>query len=259
MPAISIGLAGSTGADTIRAVARAAEDAGLRALWLNEAPGGDALAGLAAAAEATDRLLLGVGVVALDRSPAPQLAERVERAGIPAARLILGIGSGGAPHAAAVVEAGVRGLRGRIASPILVGGLGPRVRRVGAELADGLLLNWLAPETAAAARAEAFAQAAAVGRGRPHVALYARTAIDADAHPILREEAARYAAYPGYAENFARTGHGPLDGSILAVDAEGLLARIAEFDGAVDELVLRAITADGSAAAVRRIIDAVSG
>jgi len=257
MTHISIGLAGATPAETVRAVARAAEHAGLHALWLNETPGVDALAALAEAAAVTDRLRLGVGVIPLDRSPADSIVERVERAGLPLDRLVLGVGSGGAPHAAAVVEAGVRALRGLVDAPIVVGGLGPRVRRVGAELADGVLLNWLPPSTAVEARDEAVSQAERAGRPRPLVALYARTAVDAAAHPALVAEAERYAAFPGYAANFARIGRGPLDGSILATDGASLRARIADYAGAVDELVLRAITLGNAPDEIRRIIDAV--
>lgn len=257
MTVISIGLAGATPAETIGTVARAAENAGLRALWLNETPGVDALAALVAASAVTDRLLLGVGVIALDRSTAESIAERVGRTGLPRTRLLLGVGSGGAPHAAAIVEAGVRSLRELVDAPIIVGGLGPRVRRVGAELADGVLLNWLSPSTAAEARDEAVSQAERAGRPRPHVALYARTAVDTAAHPALVAEAERYAAFPGYAANFARIGRGPLDGSILATDGEGLRARITDYEGTVDELVLRAVTVGNTADEIRRIIDAV--
>jgi len=254
---ISIGLAGATPALTVRAVAQAAEDAGLQALWLNETPGVDALAGLAEAAAVTQRLRLGVGVIPLDRFPAEAIAARVERLGIPPERLLLGVGSGGAAHARAVVAAGVEGLRSRTTAPIIVGGLGPLVRRVGAELADGVLLNWLPPAAAAEARHEARAQATAGDRPRPHVALYVRTAIDTAAHAALVAEAERYAAFPGYAANFARIGRGPLDGSILASDPVGLRAGIAEYAEAVDELVLRAITPANAPDEVRRIVDAL--
>jgi len=257
--AISIGLAGTTPVETVRSVARSAEAAGLRTLWLNETPEGDPFVGLAAAAEATERLLLGIGVVALDRNPGAALVERIEHSGIPLARFNLGVGSGRAPHAAAFVERNVGELRKLVSSPILVGALGPLVRRVGAEHADGLLLSWLSPETAAAARDEAITQASAVGRPRPWVALYARTAIDPDAHGALRSEAERYAALPGYAANFARIGRGPLDGAILATDAAELRAGVARYDGAIDELVLRAVTNDNSADEIRRIIDGLSG
>lgn len=253
---ISIGVAGATSVTTVRGIARAAEEAGLHALWLNETPGVDALAGLAEAAAATERLRLGVGVIPLDRFPAETTAERVSNSAIPLDRLILGVGSGGALRAARVVADGVEGLRDRVTAPIIVGGLGPLVRRVGAELGDGVLLNWLSPAAAAEARDEARAQAAAAGRPSPHVALYVRTAIDPAAHPALVAEAERYAAFPGYAANFARIGHGPLEGSILATDTASLRARIADYAGAVDELVLRAITPANALDEIRRIVDA---
>ncbi len=259
MAELSIGLPAAVPADTIREVARAAEEAGLRTFWLNDTPGADALVGLAAAAEVTDRILLGVGVVALDRWPADALAARVAGVGLSVDRLVLGVGSGGSPHPVATVEDGVRRLRDLVTAPLLVGALGPRVRRLAAEQADGLLLSWLPPKLATAARAEAIAQAEVVGRARPHVALYARTAVDPAAHPALRAEAERYASFPSYAANFARTGRGPLDGSILANDGPSLRIRIGEYTHAVDELVLRAITDDDSPAAIRRILDAAVG
>jgi len=254
---LSIGLAGTTPVETVREVAETAERAGFRALWLNETPGTEPLASLAAAAAVTERLRLGVGVVALDRSPAERIAERVGETGVPVERLLLGIGSGGAAHPAAVVERGVLSLRELVpGARVIVGGLGPRVRRIGAELADGVLLNWLTPRAAAAARDEARSQASAAGRPVPLVALYARTAVDEAAHPALRAEADRYASFPQYAANFARLGEGALDASILAGDAAALRQGIGAYADAVDELVLRAVTVGSTAAEIRRIVDA---
>jgi hypothetical protein len=73
----------------------------------------------------------------------------------------------------------------------------------------------------------------------------------------LEQEAARYEGYPNYAANFARLGHGALDATIRGVDGAALASGIEAYAGAVDELVLRAITADDSAAAIRRLVDAV--
>jgi alkanesulfonate monooxygenase SsuD/methylene tetrahydromethanopterin reductase-like flavin-dependent oxidoreductase (luciferase family) len=133
------------------------------------------------------------------------------------------------------------------------------MRRLGAERADGLLLSWLTPATASAARDEAVADATAAGRAAPRVVLYARAIAEPGALGALVQESARYAGYPNYAANFARIGHGALDATIRGVDHAALASGIDGYVGAVDELVLRAITVDDSADAVRRFIDAVVG
>ena len=71
---LSIGVAGSLGPERIARIAGAVEAAGFHALWVNDTPTGDALAAIAAAAEATDRLVLATGVLPVDRRPAAQIA-----------------------------------------------------------------------------------------------------------------------------------------------------------------------------------------
>ncbi|MET0783994.1 MAG: LLM class flavin-dependent oxidoreductase, partial [Leifsonia flava] len=80
---VSLGLAGVLDRAAIRELAVAAEAAGLHALWLNDTPDGEALAGLAAAAEVTDRLVLATGVIPFDRWPASVIAERVRDLSLP--------------------------------------------------------------------------------------------------------------------------------------------------------------------------------
>jgi alkanesulfonate monooxygenase SsuD/methylene tetrahydromethanopterin reductase-like flavin-dependent oxidoreductase (luciferase family) len=122
-----------------------------------------------------------------------------------------------------------------------VGGLGPRMRSLGARSADQLLLNWLTPALAAEAREEAAEVAEATGRPRSGVALYVRTAVDGDALPLLQEEARRYAAIPSYAANFARHGIMPIE-TTIADTGSGIGDRLDAYLESVDELVLRAIT-----------------
>jgi alkanesulfonate monooxygenase SsuD/methylene tetrahydromethanopterin reductase-like flavin-dependent oxidoreductase (luciferase family) len=242
----------------IREAARAAEQAGLHALWLNDTPAGDALAGLAAAAGATTTLRLATGVIPLDRHPAAEIASRVEQLGLPRERLVLGVGSGAARRPLGLVAEGVAELQACLDVPVVLGALGPAMRRLGAERADGLLLSWLTPATASAARDRAVADAAAAGRGAPRVVLYVRAAAEPAAMPALGAEAARYAGYPSYAANFARVGHGALDATIPGVDRATLASGIDAYAGTVDELVVRAITVEDSATAIRRFVDAVA-
>jgi alkanesulfonate monooxygenase SsuD/methylene tetrahydromethanopterin reductase-like flavin-dependent oxidoreductase (luciferase family) len=232
---ISLGVAGTLGPDRIARIARAAEDAGLHALWVNDTPSGDALAALAAAARVTSTLGLASGVVPVDRRSASEIAGAVRDGGIPQERLTVGIGAGGRRQGAlAMVRDAAIELRSTLSARVLVGALGPRMRRLAANDADGPLLSWLTPAVARDEAAEAHAIAA------DHVALYVRTALDPAASTRLAEEADRYGGYPAYAANFARLGIGPRD---TVMDAATFDALLPAYRAAVDEVVIRAIPA----------------
>ncbi len=248
---LSIGIAATAGPDVARTAARAAEDAGLHALWVNDTPAAEALELLAAAAAVTDRLVLATGVLPVDRRPADEVAARVAALGLPVDRLMLGVGSGQLRRGAlARVEADAARLREDPAAPVVVGALGPRMRSLGAERADGLLLSWLTPEIAARQAAEAHALSP-----RAHVALYARTAVDEDAVPRLRREAERYASFPAYTAHFARLGVDPGD---TVITPDRLAGQVAEYRAGVDELVLRAMTAVDEPLAIARFVESVA-
>lgn len=228
---VSIGVAGVLGPSAIARIAAATEAAGFHALWVNDTPGGDALAGLAAAAEATTTLVLATGVLPLDRRPATKILDGIRE--LPADRLVLGVGSGGARTGALeLVREGVAVLRASGAR-VQVGALGPRMRGLAASDSYGPLLSWLTPEAASVQASEARAVSADV-----HVSLYVRTAFDAAASDRLATEAARYAGYPAYAANFARLGIAS-NSTVIAPDSPGAL--LDRYRDAVDEVVLRAI------------------
>lgn len=243
---VSIGVPGALGPDAVRVLAPRIEAAGFAGLWLNDTPQGDSLAGLAAAAEVTAHLRLGTGVIPVDRRPGPVIVEDLHRAGVPESRLTLGIGSGQLRTGAvdAVAES-VAVLRAESGAAVVVGALGPRMRLLGAEHADGVLLSWLTPGVAAA-QAEELRAAGRDAQGEaPRIALYARTIVDDAARPTLEREAAQYASYPAYAANFARLGIEPIDATLPPVGAD-LASGVAAYRASIDELVLRAITPTGS-------------
>lgn len=246
---LSIGIAAAAGAETAARVAAAAEAAGLRALWVNDTPGHDALAVLGAAAAATDRLVLATGVLPIDRRAPDEILARA--ADLPADRLVLGIGSGGLRRGAveAVTDAATA-LRAGTTARVVVGALGPRMRRAGAEASDGLLLSWLTPDAAAVQSAQARAVAPAT-----RVALYVRVATDPGAGTALDDETGRYAGYPSYAANFARLG---LDAADTVIRPGELCERIAAYRDSVDEVVLRLITASGTVADHVRAVEAIA-
>jgi alkanesulfonate monooxygenase SsuD/methylene tetrahydromethanopterin reductase-like flavin-dependent oxidoreductase (luciferase family) len=246
--ALSIGVAGALGPDAVARIAVAAERAGLHALWVNDTPDGDALAALAAAARVTSSLTLATGVIPVDRRDPADIARAA--ADIPAERLVVGIGSGAARVGALdrVADAVARLHEAGIAH-VVVGALGPRMRRLAAEQAEGVLLNWVPAAQVASQRAEVRAVSPAC-----RVAVYVRTALDPAASGRLAAEAARYGSYPNYAANLARLG---VHASDTAFDgAASLAAGVGAYRAAADEVVLRAITANDDAAEYERFIAA---
>ncbi|MFE6965333.1 LLM class flavin-dependent oxidoreductase [Agromyces sp. NPDC057679] len=250
---VSFGIIGTTEVGAVATLAPRLERLGFETLWVNDVPGGDSLARLRAAAEATGRLRLATGIIPIDRRPVATL----DLSGIPAERTALGIGSGRAERPLGLMRAGIEELRGRSEASIVLGALGPRMRRLGAELADGVLLNWLTPAAAVAATAEQRAAAALAGRSPEdgRVVTYVRTIADEAARPALEVEAHKYEQVPAYAANFARLGTGALDATISSA------ARLADYlaDGVADEVVVRAITPTNSLDELERFAETTAG
>lgn len=230
---VSIGLPGTLPEPTIATLAPRIERLGFHGLWLNDTPGGDSLAGVRAAAEVTTTLHLGTGVIPVDRRPASGL----ELHGLPRNRLTLGIGAGGAPGGIGRATAAIDHLAAATDARLVLGALGPRMRRIAAERTDGVLLNWLTPS--AAVDAVHALRRDAHGR-EVRAILYVRTIVEEEAAPALDQEARRYAGIRSYADNFRRLGIEPFDATIRGRQ------QLEPYREAVDELVLRAITANGS-------------
>lgn len=246
---ISIGVAGAIGPEAIARVAEAAEAAGFDALWVNDTPDGDSLAGLAAAARVTEHLTLATGVIPVDRRGPQAILPALRE--LPMERLILGIGSGKVREGALdLVQTAIARLREAEPSRILVGALGPKMRAVAAGDADGPLLSWLDPENA-----HKEAQEAQLLNSAAHVALYVRAALHDDALAPLEKETATYAGYPNYARNLARLG---ISGADTVIPPDTLGKRLPEYRRAVDEVVLRAITPHGNADELVDFVHAVS-
>ncbi|WP_308797452.1 LLM class flavin-dependent oxidoreductase [Agromyces silvae] len=241
--AVSLGIHSHTPVDAVRVLAPRLERLGFAALWINDVPGGDSISGLRAAAESTSTLGLATGVIPLDRRRAAELDVR----DLPAERTTLGIGSGQAPHPVRLVADGLAALRAATEARLVVGALGPRMRRLAAEKADGVLLNWLTPEAAAEADREL---RRAAGERAVRSILYIRTIADAAARPALEREADSYGAIPAYAANFDRLGIRPIEATLDGGGGE----RLGDYD-VVDEVVLRAITPTGGLADLERFAE----
>jgi alkanesulfonate monooxygenase SsuD/methylene tetrahydromethanopterin reductase-like flavin-dependent oxidoreductase (luciferase family) len=186
------------------------------------------------------------------------------------ARLVLGIGTGGAGRGALdelrsyvdtvrsllsgeIAECDGRPVRLSLAPPrpppIWISALGPGSMRLAGEIADGALLNWCPPERVAFARARIAEGAQAAGRDGAQVAIavYVRSWVGDDlagGMSAMRAAAAEYASYPAYARQFEQVGLGTE--ATAAADAH----RAGRPDD-VPEGLVSAVTAVGDDAATR--------
>jgi alkanesulfonate monooxygenase SsuD/methylene tetrahydromethanopterin reductase-like flavin-dependent oxidoreductase (luciferase family) len=234
------GVAAALPAALTAPLAAAAEQHGYTSFWVNDTPGHDGLERLAAAAAATSRILLGVGVIPVDRRPAAEILARVSELGLPSERLLLGIGSGGGLGGIGRVRTALVSLLAAHPAPIVVGALGPRMCRLAGALADGILLNWLTPAYTAPSVEWVRAAAAEAGRPTPRLMTYVRTALPEGA-ARLQVEADRYAAIPVYGAHFARMGVAPVSTGV-AGPAGAIQAGLAAYAVLLDETIVRAIT-----------------
>lgn len=231
-----------TAPDVIQFSAREAEALGYHSFWVNHPGSTDGLAALALAARETQRIDLGIGVIPLHTRGPQSIAEGVRAKALPLDRVLLGVGSPN-PGSLRRVREGVAALRGRLRTRLVVAALGPQMCRLAGEIADGVLFNWLTPEYARRAADWVRAGAAAAGRSAPTLYAYVRVALGSEAHDRLNEEGGRYAGIPAYAAHFERMGMKPVETAIAAQNPQGIATALRGWDGAIDHVVLRAITA----------------
>ncbi len=230
-----------TAPEILRASAREAEALGFASFWVNHPGSTDGLAALAQAARETRRLPLGIGVIPLHTRGPASIVQGVRDTALPLDRLLLGVGSPN-PQSLSRVRDGIAQLRADLATRLIVAALGPRICHLAGEIADGVLFNWLTPEHARLSADWVRAGAAAAGRRPPKIFAYVRVALGPAAGDRLLQEGARYAAIPAYASHFARIGVKPEETAIAAQSPEAIAPAIAKWQGAVDEVVLRAVT-----------------
>ena len=229
--------------EIIRASAREAEALEYSSFWVNHPGSVDGLAALALAARETKSIELGIGVIPLHTRGPEAIAEGVRATALPLDRLLLGVGSPN-PKSLARVRDGVAALRAQLKTRVIVAALGPKMCRLAGEVADGVLFNWVTPEHARVSAGWVREGAAAAGRKPPTLFAYVRLALGAKACEKLAEEGGRYAAIPAYGAHFERMGVKPVDTCIGAQKAGEISAALGQWQGVVDEVVLRAITGD---------------
>jgi alkanesulfonate monooxygenase SsuD/methylene tetrahydromethanopterin reductase-like flavin-dependent oxidoreductase (luciferase family) len=176
-----------------RELAARCAELGYGSLWVNDEPRASGLETLAHYAAGAPHLDLGVGVLPLDQHPPGKIATEVARLDLDPAKLWIGLGSGRLRPQRVPLRDAVAELRDLLpAARIMVGAMRPNLCRLGGELADGVLLNWMLPAHAAQAVGWVAEGAAAAGRVAPTTALYVRVAVAHGAADRLRDEEGRY-------------------------------------------------------------------
>ncbi len=222
---------------------------GYGSLWSNDEPGASGLETLAHFAAGARQLDLGVGVLPLDQHPPSQIASEIDRLGLDPEKLWIGIGSGRLRPQLAPLRDAVAELRYLLpAARIMIGAMRPHLCRLGGQLADGVLLNWMLPEHAARARGWVHEGAVASGRPAPITAQYVRGAVGAGATQRLRDEEGRYRRLS--AAHFAA-----MDVPLGAVGVAGstrqdVVEALAPYRSALDLPIVRVLARDDLAALV---------
>lgn len=251
---------------------RAAETAGFQSVWIPNAFGLDALTVCAVAGRETETLELGAAVIPThSRHPVYTAQQTLSTAAACGGRFVLGLG----PSHAVVVEemlglsyarparhvreyvsivnellrTGKVTFRGELyrvraslegvtdaACPVLIGGLGPRMRRIAGGLADGTV-TWMAgPRTLGEQIVpDVVAAAERAGRQPPRI-VAGFPVVLTDDPSAAREDAARtfamYGSLPSYRAMLDAEGARSPGDVILAGDESGLEAAIRELASA---------------------------
>lgn len=82
------------------------------------------------------------------------------------------------------------------------------------------------------------------GRPRPRIDGYVRCALGTEALQRLQSEADRYTAIPSYGAHFARMQVPAIETAVVGSRPEAIQRGLAEYDGKLDEVVLRAIVGE---------------
>ncbi len=243
-----------------RELATRCEQLGYHSIWSNDEPAARGLDTLAEFAATTTRIQLGVGVLPLHRYQPAAIASELHRLGIDSGRLWLGIGSGALTRQIDALERAVAQLRTLLpeATRVLVAAMRPRLCRLGAAVADGVLLNWMLPAQAATARGWVLEAAAEQARTAPVVASYVRVAVGAGAGRRLREEEAFYRTInEGHRKHFAAMDVPLGSVGIAASQRSAVLEALVPYQAALDLPIVR-VPANADAALLSAVVDAAA-
>jgi alkanesulfonate monooxygenase SsuD/methylene tetrahydromethanopterin reductase-like flavin-dependent oxidoreductase (luciferase family) len=254
---LAVGVTSGLDVQVARAFASRCADLGYDSLWANDDPTAPGLEQLAHLAAGAPELSLGVGVLPVDRYPPARVAADVDRLQLDPARLWIGIGSGRLRPAVEPLREAVAELRELMppTTRIVVGTMREKLARLGGEVADGVLLNWMLPAQAERARGWVLAGAEAAGRPSPITATYVRVAVGPDALQQLQHEEGRYRGFDP--EHFAAMDVPLGSVGVAASSREDVVASLASYAPAVDLTIVR-VLADRDLASLVAVAEAAA-
>lgn len=238
-----IGVSAGSDPGIARAFAEESEGLGYHSLWSNDEPRTPGLETLAHFAAATKRVDLGVGVMPFDRHSPGSIAARIDSLGLDPERLWIGVGLGQS-RSMDVVRRGVAELRELLPEQtrIVIAAMRRRLCRLGGEIADGVLLNWILPAQAEEARRWIEAGAQSAGRPVPVVASYIRVAVGSGSRQRLLDAERFYRTInDGHRLHFEGMG-APLGSvGIAGSDRNEVVAQLDPFHDPLDLPIVRVL------------------
>ncbi len=225
-----------------RSLAERCEGLGYSSIWSNDHPGANGLETVAAFAEGSVALELGVAVQALDRHEPAEIQDRIDALGLDRERLWLGLGAGFSQKPLTRMREALPALREALPGVRLVlAAMGPKMCALAGGGFDAAFFNWMTPEFAAEARAHVEAGARDAGREPPPALGYVRTAVGPDAPERLAKEESFYRdLHDGYRNHFARLGEPEGRVGVAAGDRDGVQAELSRYE-ALDVIVVRGL------------------
>jgi alkanesulfonate monooxygenase SsuD/methylene tetrahydromethanopterin reductase-like flavin-dependent oxidoreductase (luciferase family) len=237
------GVAAGLDPDVARPLAGRCEELGYDSTWSNDHPGAKGLETLAVFGQGAPSLDLGVGVIAIDRTPPNQIAADIDRLGLDPSRLWIGVGAGFSKKPLTAMRAELSTIRAALPDVrVVLAAMGPKMCELAGGEYDGAFFNWMTPDFAAGAREKVEAGAGAADREAPPIFGYVRTAVGDDAAERLAKEESFYRdLHPGYRNHFDRLGAPEGTVGIAALDAAAASDALAAYDAVLDTVVVRGL------------------
>jgi alkanesulfonate monooxygenase SsuD/methylene tetrahydromethanopterin reductase-like flavin-dependent oxidoreductase (luciferase family) len=235
------------------------EELGYDSMWSNDHPGAKGLETLAVFGKGCERLELGVGVIALDRTPPSQIAADLHHFHLDPSRVWVGVGAGFSKKPLTTMREELSTIRAALPDVrIVLAAMGPKMCELAGASYDGAFFNWMTPEYAAKAKQWVAAGAESAGRERPPIFGYVRTAVGPDAAERLAKEEGFYRElHPGYQRHFERLGEPEGTVGIGAPNAAAAQDALTAYADVIDTVVVRGL-ASGSLAAMSSVAEAAA-
>ncbi|MDQ2676352.1 MAG: LLM class flavin-dependent oxidoreductase [Actinomycetota bacterium] len=236
------GVAAGLDPDIATPLAARCEELGYGSVWSNDTPMAEGLETLAAFAQETRSVDLGVAVIAIDRRTPEDIAAKIEALGLPRERLWIGVGAGFSKKPFTAMREHLPALREALQGVRLVmAAMGPKMCAFAGAEFDGVFFNWMTPAFAADARKHVEQGAADAGVDTPPVMGYVRTAVGDDAQPRLAKEEGFYRElHDGYRNHFDRLGEEVGTVGVAEPDPAAAQRQLGEFS-ALDVTVVRGL------------------